>query len=161
MTDEERSVFSTHTVLTLMALTLAFGLLSVFAMFFGNKAAIDSYDKYKAEVLTYIEENTEWKYSLKDSVHSIIYDKKSEVIGFSNRDGNVVTLKSTIHVGLWDMSGSIDVIGANGISSEVLDYKAAWSYSIREKNLSFTESGDIKKHFIDPVLVKDSVLKGQ
>lgn len=159
MTEEEKHVFSTHIVLTLLALMLTFSLLAVFAMFVANKAAIDSYDRNKTNVLTVIENTTDWKYSIKDSSVSILNDDKVEIIGFTNTEGHSITFESRVNVGIWDMNGSIHVLGVKGVAESLLNYDANWTFIIGENDLLVKENGAIKEEFVDLIAIKESMLK--
>lgn len=159
MTEEEKHVFSTHIVLTLLALMLTFSLLAVFAMFVANKAAIDSYDRHKTNVLTVIENTTDWTYSIKDSNISILNDDKVEIIGFTNSYGQSITLESKVSVGIWDMNGSVRILGLKGVNESLLSYDANWTFIIGENDLLVKENGSIKEEFVDLIAIKDSMIK--
>ncbi|MBC5851222.1 hypothetical protein [Vibrio metschnikovii] len=155
MTEEEKHVFSTHIVLTLLALMLTFSLLAVFAMFVANKAAIDSYDRHKTNVLTVIENTTDWTYSIKYSNISILNDDKVEIIGFANSYGQSITLESKVSVGIWNMNGSVRILG----NESLLSYDANWTFIIGENDLLVKENGSIKEEFVDLIAIKESMIK--
>ncbi len=159
MTEEEKHVFSTHIVLTLLALMLTFSLLAVFAMFVANKAAIDSYDRHKTNVLTVIENTTDWTYSIKDSNISILNDDKVEIIGFANSYGQSITLESKVSVGIWDMNGSVRILGVKRMNESLLSYDANWTFIIGENDLLVKENGSIKEQFVDLIAIKESMIK--